>query len=87
MSSECYQKGTINNFVKFTGKHLCQSLFINRGCRPQACIFNKKETPTQVFSCEFFEIFDITFFCGTPPVAASGYSGNIQMTSLFYKNI
>ena len=29
---------------------------------PQACNFIKKETPTQVFSCKFCEIFNNTFF-------------------------
>ena len=31
-----------------------------------------KETPTQVFSCEFCEIFNNTFFQRTTPIAASG---------------
>ena len=39
--------------------------------RPEACNFIKKETVAQVFSCEFCEIFKITFFYRTPPVAAS----------------
>ena len=25
-----YKKGVLKNFVKFTGKHLCQSLFFNK---------------------------------------------------------
>ena len=33
-----------------------------------------KETTTQVFSCEYFEIFKNSFFYRTPPVAASGFS-------------
>ena len=33
---------------KFTGKHLCQSLFLN--FRPEACNFIKKETLVQVAS-------------------------------------
>ena len=41
-------------FEKFTGKQLCWSLFFKKvaGLR----------TPTQVFSCEFCEIFKNTFF-------------------------
>ena len=35
-----------------------------------ACNFIKKESPTQVFSCECLKIFDKTFYA-TPPVAAS----------------
>ena len=40
----------MKNFVKFTGKHLCKSLFFNKvtGLRP-ATLF-KKETLAQMFS-------------------------------------
>ena len=31
----------------------------------------KKETPTKVFSCEYWEIFRDRFFYRTPPMAAS----------------
>ena len=34
------------------------------------CDFIKKETPTQVFFCEFSKIFKNTSFYRTPPVAA-----------------
>ena len=44
-----YKKGVLWNFAKFTGKHLCLSLFI------------KKETLAQVFSCEFCEISKNTY--------------------------
>ena len=37
-------KGVLRNFRKFTGKHLCQSLFF------------KKEPLAQVFSCKFCKI-------------------------------
>ena len=43
------KKAVFRNFVKFTRKHLCQSLFN----------FIRKETLVQVFSCE---IFKNTFF-------------------------
>ena len=39
------KKGVLKNFPKFTGKHLCQSLFFNKGA-----------TLLYVFSCEFCEI-------------------------------
>ena len=45
-------KGVLRDFEKFTGKHLCQSLFFNK----VASNFSKKETLTQVFSSEFCEI-------------------------------
>ena len=50
------KKGVLKNFAKFTGKHLCQSLFF------QACNFIKKETLAQVFFCAFCEIFKNRFF-------------------------
>ena len=58
------KKGVLRNFAKFTGKHLCQSLFFN------------KETLAQVFSCEFCEISKNTFFYRTPLVAASACMKN-----------
>ena len=48
------------NFAKFKGKHLCQSPF-----------FIKKETLRQVFSFEFGEISENTFFDRTTLVTAS----------------
>ena len=55
------RKGAFRNFAKFTGKHLCQSLFFNR-VAGWACNFIKKETLAQVFSCEFCEISKNTIF-------------------------
>ena len=59
------EKGVFRNFAKFTGKHLCQSLFF------KAYNFIKKETLAQVFFCEFCRISKNTFFYRTLPVAAS----------------
>ena len=50
------KKDVLENFAKFTGKHLCQSLFFTE---------QKKKTLEQVFSCEFCEIFKNTFFIET----------------------
>ena len=47
------KKGVLKDFVKFAGKHLCQSLFSN---------FVKKEALAQVFSCEFCKISKNTFY-------------------------
>ena len=55
------RKGVLRNFAKFTGKHLCQSLFFNKVTDP-AFSFIKKETLIQVFSFEFCEISKNTFF-------------------------
>ena len=53
-------KGALRNFVaKFTGKHLCQSLFFY------------KVAGLQVFSYEFCEISKNTFSYTAPTVAAS----------------
>ena len=47
------KKGVLKNFPKFTGKHLCQSLFFNKvaGLTPVTLFI--KRLWTQVFSCEF----------------------------------
>ena len=39
-------KPILNDFAKFTGKHMCQSLFFNKAV---GCNFIKKETLAQVF--------------------------------------
>ena len=49
-----YKKGGLQNFKKFKGKHLRQSLFFN----------NKTETLAQVFYSEFCEIFKNIFYTG-----------------------
>ena len=51
----------LKNFVKFTGKKLCQSPFFNKvaGLRP---VTSLKKRLWQMFSCEFREIFRNTFF-------------------------
>ena len=43
------RKDVLRNCAKFTGKYLCQSLFLVYN-------FIKKETLTQVFSCQLYEI-------------------------------
>ena len=66
------KKDILRNFTKFTGKHVCQSLFFNKVAGLSACNFIKKETLAQVFSCELCEISKNTFSYRTPPMAASG---------------
>ena len=55
------KKGILRNFAKFTGKHLCQSLFFNKvaGLRPATLL---KRSLAQVFSCEYCETSKNTFF-------------------------
>ena len=62
-----FKKSVLKNFAKFTGKHLCQSFFFNKVTGLQLW----KETPAQVFSCQFCEISKNTFSHRTPLVAAS----------------
>ena len=65
------ERGVLKNFAKCTGKHLCQSLFLNK-VAGDACNVIKKETLAQVFSWEFCEISKNTFSYRAPLVAASG---------------
>ena len=50
------KKVVFKNFVKLTGKNLFLFLFL------QAYNVIKKETPSQVFSCQFYDIFKNIFF-------------------------
>ena len=74
-----YKKDVLRNFAKFTGKHLCQSLFFNK-VAGQACNFIKKETLAQMFSCEFCEISQNTFFIEHLLTAASVSLKNMSIT-------
>ena len=44
-----YEKGVLKNFVQFTGKHLCQSLFFNKVAGLRPAILFKKDSGTGVF--------------------------------------
>ena len=53
--SEVFCKNAVfKNFAKFTGKHLCQYLFLNKVACLSLEVF-KKETLAQVFSSKFFK--------------------------------
>ena len=54
-----YNKGVLRNFIKFTGKHLCQSLILIK-LQAEAYNFIKKETLGQLLPCEFCEIYKNT---------------------------
>ena len=75
-----YKKGVLRDFGKFTGKHLCQSLFLNKvpGLRPKACNFIKREILAQVFSCEFCKMFKNTSF--TEDLQTSKYGGFLKFS-------
>ena len=74
------KKGVLRNFTKFTVKQLCRVSFL---IKLQACNFIEKETPPQVFSCEFFEISKNIFF--TEQLWATASAGLIhwKLPSLF----
>ena len=50
------KNGVLKNFAKFTEKHLCWSLFLIKLHK-----LYWKETPTQMFSCEFCDNFKNTY--------------------------
>ena len=52
------KKGVLKNFAKFTGKHLCQSLFFN------------KKLWHRCLPVNFAKFLRTRFFYRTPPVAA-----------------
>ena len=58
------RKGVLRNFVKFTGKHLCQNLFFNKvaGLRPATLLKKRLWRRCFLLSCEFWNISKNTFF-------------------------
>ena len=68
------EKVVFKNFAIFTGKRLCQSLLLMNLQASRTATF-LKETPTQLFSCEYCKIFKNTCFdenlrttdCAIPP--------------------
>ena len=99
------RKGVLRNFAKFTGKHLCQGLFLikfqaqilqnsqKNTCarmslltklQDEACNFIKKETLAQVFSREFCENSENTFFTEHLRATVSGYTQK-EIPKLFWK--
>ena len=63
----CSVKKVFRNFTKFTGKHLCQSLFFNKVAGRRTAFLLKKRLWHRCF-CETSKN---TFLHGTPLVAAS----------------
>ena len=52
----CVKKGVLKKFAKFTGRHLCQSIFFNKVADLRPATLLKKETLAHVFSCEFYKM-------------------------------
>ena len=76
------RKGFIRNFAKFTGKHLCQSLF-----QASACSFVKKEALAKVFSREFCEVFKKVFLTEHLRRTASVYLKSFFIHVNFVKSL
>ena len=55
------KNGVLENFAKFSGKHLCQSLFFNK-VAGAACDFIKKETLDRCFPMNFAKFLRTPFF-------------------------
>ena len=65
------KKCVLKNFVKFTGKHLCQSLFLNKV--GPATLF-KKDEGTGFFPANFAKFLRTPFFTELPWMTASDLS-------------
>ena len=65
------KKGVLRDFAKFTGKHLCQSLFINKVADQGRQLYLKRD-PAQVFPVNFAKFQRTPFL--TPMVTASSSS-------------
>ena len=63
-----YRTPLVAASAKLTGKHQCDSSFLKKGCRSQACNIVKKKILAQVFSCELREEY---LFYRTAAVATS----------------
>ena len=64
------KKVFLQNFTKFTGKHLCQSLFFNQVAGLRPATFFKKRLWHRCFSMNFVKLKN-TYFYRTPPITAS----------------
>ena len=72
------KKGVFKNFVKFTGIHLCQSLFFNKvaGLKPVTLL--KKRPWHRHFALNFAKFFKNTFFTEYLWTIAFAYHKNIH---------
>ena len=64
------EKGLLNNFAKFTGKHKCQSLSFNKVARLRPATFLKKRLWYKCFPVNFAEFLRTSIFYRTPLEAA-----------------
>ena len=80
------KKDALKNLEKFTGKHLCQSLFFNKVAGLRAATLSKKRLWHRCFPGNLAKFFKNSFFYRTPQVAVSALpeAAANQMSS-FYK--
>ena len=81
-----YKKTVLKHFARFTGKHLCQSLFLItlQGFNPVTLLKSDFDT---VFSGEYCETFKNTYFEKHLRTAASDVYNLIMNTELTSENI
>ena len=60
-----WEKGVLENFTKFTGKHLCQSLFFNKVTGLGAATLLKKRLWQRRFPMNFVKFFSAPFLQNT----------------------
>ena len=70
-----YRKGVLRNFAKFTGKHLCQSLFFNKAASPRLVTLLKKRLWHRSFPVNFAEFLRTSFLQNTSGGCFSNRSG------------
>ena len=74
-SPEVAQRCSVNKVFleisQYSQKNICARVSFSIKLLAKANNFIEKETPTQMFCCEFCEIFKNIFSYRTPPVAAS----------------
>ena len=78
----------VENFAKFTGKHLCQGLIFDEVEGPKPAILLKERLWYKCFSINFAKFLRTPFF-RTPVVATSArkYSFDVKFQSNFNANI
>ena len=64
------EKGVLKNFAKFTGKHLCQSLFFNKVVGVRSVTLLKKRLWHKRSPVHFMQFLRTPFFYKTPLVPA-----------------
>ena len=72
------KKGVLRNFVKFTVKHLCQSLFLNKIAGFRSATLLKKRLWHRCFSVHFTKFLRSPFLQNT--------SGRLLLTIAIYNN-